>query len=63
MLGAVVSPTELSLVGQAVSVSRRHPGTPPFAYSECLWADQSQYAYLIKALDMLLFPWRLWGGS
>lgn len=33
MLGAVVSPIELSLMCQAVSVSRMRPGIPAFAYS------------------------------
>lgn len=60
MLGAVVNPVELSLMCQAVSVSRRRPGAPSFAYSECLRDDQSQCAYLVNALDVLLFPWRLW---
>lgn len=52
MLGAVVGPTEISLMWQAVSVSGRLPGTP----YECLWADLSQYAWLVNALDVLLFP-------
>lgn len=57
-----MSSAELSLMCQAGSMSRRRPGTPAFAYSECLWADQSRYAYLVNALDVLLFPWRLWEG-
>lgn len=53
----MVSPTELILMYQAVSMLQ---STLSFAYSGCLRADQSQYASLVNTLDVLLFSWKLW---
>lgn len=52
MLGAVVSPTEISLMWQAGSVSRRLPGTPQGFVS--IWLVNGQCAVM---------PLEVMGGS